>query len=64
MTSPFEDEQAPYFVLVNDEEQHSIWPQSVDVPAGWRAVHGPASRADCLDFVEREWVDMRPLSIR
>lgn len=64
MTNPFEDEGAPYRVLVNDEDQHSLWPQGIDVPSGWRVVFGEASRADCLEYVEREWADMRPVSIR
>ena len=38
-TNPFEDDDANYFVLINDEEQHSLWPASLPVPAGWRVVH-------------------------
>ncbi|HEY0452980.1 MbtH family protein [Actinophytocola sp.] len=63
MSNPFEDEQADYRVLVNEENQHSLWPGFVDVPAGWTTVFGPAGRQDCLEFVEREWVDMRPASL-
>jgi MbtH protein len=63
VSNPFEDEQAPYRVLVNDENQHSLWPEFADVPAGWTTAFGPAARQDCLDFVEREWVDMRPASL-
>ncbi|MEU2264375.1 MbtH family protein [Streptomyces sp. NPDC019645] len=63
MTNPFEDAEGVYSVLVNDENQHSLWPDFVDVPAGWRAVHGPGSRQSCLDWIEAHWTDMRPRSL-
>ncbi|MFF3935179.1 MbtH family protein [Streptomyces phaeofaciens] len=63
MSNPFEDPEGVYLVLVNDENQHSLWPDFVDVPAGWRTVHGPASRQECLDHVEANWTDMRPRSL-
>lgn len=63
MSNPFEDPEGTYLVLVNDENQHSLWPDFVEVPAGWRVVHGPASRQSCLDHVETNWTDMRPRSL-
>lgn len=51
-------------VLVNEEEQYSLWPAAKEVPAGWRAVHGPADRESCLAYVEAHWTDMRPKSLR
>jgi MbtH protein len=63
MTNPFEDADASYFVLVNDEGQHSLWPVFVDVPEGWTVVFGEADRASCLEFVENSWTDMRPKSL-
>ncbi|MEW2399663.1 MbtH family protein [Streptomyces sp. NPDC046862] len=63
MSNPFEDPEGVYSVLVNDENQHSLWPDFVDVPAGWRVVHGPASRHSCLEYVETHWTDMRPRSL-
>ena len=63
MSNPFEDPEGVYTVLVNDENQHSLWPDFVDVPAGWRVVHGPASRQSCLEYVETHWTDMRPRSL-
>ncbi|GAB7106495.1 MbtH family protein [Streptomyces phaeofaciens JCM 4814] len=63
MSNPFEDPEGVYLVLVNDENQHSLWPDFVDVPAGWRTVHGPAPRQECLDHVEANWTDMRPRSL-
>ncbi len=55
---------APYFVLVNDEEQHGLWPAFAETPAGWRVVYGEASRAERLDYVEQNWPDIRPKSLR
>lgn len=63
-TNPFDDDNGAFFVLVNDEDQHSLWPVFADVPAGWRVVHGEASRAACLDYVEKNWTDLRPKSLR
>jgi MbtH protein len=63
MTNPFEDLDASYFVLVNDEGQHSLWPIFVDVPEGWTVVFGEADRASCLEYVENSWTDMRPKSL-
>jgi uncharacterized protein YbdZ (MbtH family) len=45
--NPFDDENGSFLVLVNDEEQHSLWPAFADVPAGWRVVYGEADRAAC-----------------
>ncbi|OPC84021.1 MbtH family protein [Embleya scabrispora] len=63
-TNPFDDEDGRFQVLVNDEEQHSLWPVFADVPEGWRVVFGEASRAECLEYVERNWTDLRPKSLR
>jgi MbtH protein len=62
-TNPFEDENGVYHVLVNDEGQHSIWPAFVPAPNGWTIVHKSDTRAACLDFVERNWTDLRPKSL-
>jgi uncharacterized protein YbdZ (MbtH family) len=64
MSNPFDDEDGAFLVLVNDEDQHSLWPAFADVPAGWRTAFGPAGRADCLAHVEQNWTDLRPRSIR
>ncbi|MDN6860501.1 MbtH family protein [Pseudomonas sp. CAN2814] len=60
----FDREDAVYKVLVNGEEQYSLWPQYKEVPAGWREAGKQGSKADCLAFVEANWTDMRPLSLR
>ncbi|AKS31976.1 MbtH family protein [Mycolicibacterium goodii] len=62
--NPFDDDNGSFFVLINDEEQHSLWPSFADVPAGWQVVFGEASRADCLEFIEQNWTDIRPKSLR
>jgi MbtH protein len=63
-TNPFDDENGRFYVLANDEEQHSLWPTFAEVPQGWRVVFGEESRAACLDYVEQHWTDMRPKSLR
>ncbi len=62
--NPFDDADGSFSVLVNDEDQHSLWPTFADVPAGWRVVYGEADRAACLDYIERNWSDIRPKSLR
>jgi MbtH protein len=62
-TNPFEDEDANYFVLINDEGQHSLWPVFADVPDGWEVIFGEDKRQACLDFIEKNWTDMRPKSL-
>jgi MbtH protein len=63
MTNPFEDPDGRYLVLVNDEGQHSLWPVFIDFPAGWEVVHGEAGRQDCLAYIEKSWIDVRPKSL-
>lgn len=63
MTNPFEDDDATYLVLVNDEGQHSLWPAFAEVPAGWTIVHPEAGRQECLDYIETNWTDLRPRSL-
>ncbi|GII64844.1 protein MbtH [Sphaerisporangium krabiense] len=60
--NPFDHADGTFLVLVNQERQHSLWLPSVDVPAGWDVVH-EGSRTDCLDYVERNWTDLRPASL-
>ncbi|MEU9232417.1 MbtH family protein [Streptomyces subrutilus] len=63
MSNPFEDDNSGYLVLINDENQHSLWPVWIDVPAGWTTVHGEATRQECLDWIEANWTDIRPASL-
>jgi len=62
-TNPFEDENGTYHVLVNDEGQHSLWPTFIEVPQGWSIVHQSDSRAACLDYINKNWTDLRPKSL-
>ena len=59
----FEDDSR-YEVVVNHEEQYSIWPEVREVPLGWRLAGRAGSKAECLAYVEQVWTDMRPLSLR
>jgi MbtH protein len=63
MANPFDDEKGSYFVLLNTEGQHSLWPDSLPVPEGWRAIHGPADRDSSTQFVDAHWTDLRPASL-
>ncbi|UUM20786.1 MbtH family protein [Mycoavidus sp. SF9855] len=63
MSNPFDDPNGRFLVLVNDENQHSLWPDLVEVPAGWRSVHGPDARQACMNYIEANWTDMRPKSL-
>ncbi|WP_129662207.1 MbtH family protein [Rothia uropygialis] len=60
MTNPFDREDANFRVLVNDLQQHSLWPEHAEVPHGWVVVFGPAPRADCLSYIEKNWTDITP----
>lgn len=51
-------------MLINDEEQYSLWPAFADVPAGWKVVLEETDRQTCLDYIERHWTDLRPRSLR
>ncbi|WP_328930655.1 MbtH family protein (plasmid) [Streptomyces sp. NBC_00190] len=62
-TNPFENDDARYLVLVNEENQHSLWPAFAEVPAGWTVAHGEDSRQACLDHINESWTDMRPKSL-
>jgi MbtH protein len=62
--NPFDDESGRFFVLINEEEQYSLWPAFAETPNGWRIVFGEDSHAECLDYVEKKWTDMRPKSLR
>lgn len=53
-----------YDVVLNDEEQHSIWPAGRDLPAGWRKSGFSGQKEDCLAHIDEVWTDIRPLSVR
>jgi MbtH protein len=59
-----DEDTTTYDVVVNHEEQYSIWPSHRDLPAGWRREGTRGPKAACLDHIEQVWTDMRPLSTR
>ena len=63
MANPFDDDEAAFAVLVNGEGQYSLWPSFADVPAGWTEVFSANEKAACLEYVEKNWTDMRPKSL-
>jgi MbtH protein len=61
MTEPVAE---TYVVVVNHEEQYSIWPSCKEIPAGWRAAGKAGTKDECLSYISEVWTDMRPLSLR
>jgi uncharacterized protein YbdZ (MbtH family) len=59
-----ENDTTIYKVVVNHEEQYSLWPADRENPLGWRDVGKSGSKAECLAHIENVWTDMRPLSLR
>jgi MbtH protein len=62
VTNPFESPDEQYLVLVNHENQHSLWPAFAEIPPGWNTAFGPEKRALCLEFVGDNWTDITPKS--
>jgi MbtH protein len=60
----WDDENAILKVVVNHEEQYSIWPEDRELPLGWKAEGFSGTKQECLDHIEQVWTDMRPLSLR
>ena len=58
------EDAAIYRVVVNHEEQYSIWPVDRENPLGWQDAGCQGTRAECLKYIEQVWTDMRPLSLR
>lgn len=63
-TNPFDDDKGSFFVLINGEGNQSLWPTFADVPAGWRVVNDEADRGASREYIERNWTDIRPKSLR
>jgi MbtH protein len=59
-----DNDKRAYKVLVNHEEQYSLWPAEKENPAGWRDAGRDGNKEECLQFVREVWTDMRPLSLR
>ena len=58
------DDRSIYKVVLNHEEQYSLWPAESETPAGWREAGKTGLKDDCLAYIESVWTDMRPLSLR
>lgn len=59
-----EEDTTVYKVVINHEEQYSIWPEDRENPLGWKDVGKSGSKQEVLDYIEEVWTDMRPLSLR
>ncbi|MGE0127950.1 MAG: MbtH family protein [Blastocatellales bacterium] len=58
------EDTTTYKVVLNNEEQYSIWPAERENPLGWRDAGRSGQKAECLAYIKEEWTDMRPLSLR
>jgi MbtH protein len=59
-----QEDKTIYKVVVNHEEQYSIWPSYRENPLGWHDVGKSGLKQECLDYIKEVWTDMRPLSLR
>ncbi|MBC3839622.1 MbtH family NRPS accessory protein [Streptacidiphilus sp. 4-A2] len=63
VTSPFDHRANRFHVLINQEDQYSLWPQGIPVPEGWGAV-AEGDFDECTAYVDAHWIDMRPRSLK
>ena len=59
-----EPTETQYIVVINHEEQYSIWPDFKEIPLGWKDANFRGAKAACLEHINTVWTDMRPLSLR
>lgn len=64
MADDEKEDTTVYTVVVNHEEQYSIWPADRELPLGWREAGKKGLKPECLAYVKEVWTDMRPLSLR
>ena len=64
MSHEEQDDNKIYQTVVNHEEQYSIWPANMAIPAGWKATGPKGPKSTCLDYIKEVWTDMRPSSLR
>lgn len=60
----FDNENGIFKVLINHEEQYSLWPSYKKIPGGWEDVGIEGDKPACLDYINKHWTDMRPASLR
>jgi len=63
MSNPFDDRSGSFSVLVNDEDEYSLWPAAVDVPPGWRVARPAGPLQEAQQYVDEVWTDLRPRSL-
>jgi MbtH protein len=64
MSQDEREDKTIYKVVVNHEEQYSIWPADRENALGWRDAGKTGTKSECLEFIKEVWTDMRPLSLR
>ena len=64
MSAEPDERELVFKVVINDEEQYSIWGADRSTPLGWREVGKQGTKAECLSYIDQVWTDMRPLSLR
>jgi MbtH protein len=64
MATDAREDTTNYQVVMNHEEQYSLWPTDRELPAGWTAAGKSGPKQECLDYISEVWTDMRPLSLR
>ena len=64
MNKDDKEDNTIYKVVVNHEEQYSLWPADRENPLGWREVGQSGAKTECLAYIKKMWTDMRPLSLR
>ncbi len=60
MSNPFDDQGGAFVVLINDQDQHSLWPAAAEIPAGWSIAREQNGRQACIEYIDKNWTDMRP----
>jgi MbtH protein len=63
MTNPFEVQGGIFVALINDEGQYSLWPATAEIPIGWAIACERTSRNACLEYIGKNWTDMRPRTV-
>jgi MbtH protein len=60
MPNPFDDQGGVFAVLINDQGQYSLWPAATEIPAGWYVACEQGGRDACIEYIGKNWTDMRP----
>jgi MbtH protein len=60
VSNPFDDQGGAFVVLINDQGQYSLWPAAAEIPAGWSTAYEQNGREACIEYIGKNWTDMRP----